>query len=406
VSDGPFRRLAVNGGSDEDHSLTFENSDGFWETGVYSSSDDSLFDDEDEEIAAVLAVVTAAAQSLRCFSANELASDSQQSVNKDVGVRDVLATMKATPSLFRSLTNFTVEEFELLCQRVAPVIATHARSSGVLKIQGRHPKLSAHQRLLAFILHLKHDNSAMMEAFSWNWSKSSVSDDAIFVASCINHSLEDEIRWPSAAERDRLGAMIPEFPRCIGFIDGTLCKIRRPHNDDLATVWFNGRKKIYAVNNTVIIDHDGLFIYVDCGYPGSYHDVNILRQSELHRNWRAYFRHNDVVKEYVLGDPGYQGEEMYIMPRIRHREVPEDTNMHAIDAYNKMHAGYRIKVEWGICDLKRKWKRMSKTKQKFPHLFRAAALLTNFLHRRRMDMQAEIEGRYDDEDEIGWLGDQ
>ena len=386
--------------------LSTSDSESLYET----SSDDEMFDEEDDEALAFLTILTAAAQSVQYFTANELKSDLQQSVNKREGVRDVLATMKATPSLFRTLTNFTVDEFELLCQRVVPVIATHARSTGVFKIQGRRPKLSPHQRILAFILHLKHDNSANMEAFSWNWAKSSVSDDAVFIASCINFACEDEIRWPDAAERSRLGTRIPEFPGCIGFIDGTLCKIRRPHNDDMATVWFNGRKKIYAVNNTVIIDHDGLFIYVDCGYPGSFHDVNILRQSELHRNWRLYFRHDDNAREYVLGDPGYMGEEMYIMRRIGVREVPDPTNMNAVDAYNKMHAGYRIKVEWGIGGLKGKWKRMLKTfdctKQKFPHLFRAAALLTNFLHRRRQNMHAEIGEFNDDEDDIGWFGDE
>ena len=55
-----------------------------------------------------------------------------------------------------------------------------------------------------------------------------------------------------------------------------------------------------ALNNTVIVDHDGLFIYVDCGYPGSFHDVNILRQSDFHRNWRQYFRHDDEEREYLL----------------------------------------------------------------------------------------------------------
>ena len=76
-----------------------------------SSSDDELLGDEDEEIVAVLAVVFAAIQTQRLFSANELANDFQQSVNTNVGVRDVLSTMTATPSMFKTLTNFTVQEF-------------------------------------------------------------------------------------------------------------------------------------------------------------------------------------------------------------------------------------------------------------------------------------------------------
>jgi hypothetical protein len=30
------------------------------------------------------------------------------------------------------------------------------------------------------------------------------------------------------------------------------------------------------MNNTIILDHKGLFIFIDFSYPGSYHDVNIL----------------------------------------------------------------------------------------------------------------------------------
>jgi hypothetical protein len=119
------------------------------------------------------------------------------------------------------------------------------------------------------------------------------------------------------------------------------------------------------MNNTVIIDHNGLFIHVDSGYPGSFHDVNILRQSDFHKSWRQFFRKHDEVREFVLG-------------------------------------------KWRIGGLKRKWKRMLKTfdctKQKFPHLFQSAALLTNFIHRRRMNMYAEVGEAI--EDVVGWFGDE
>ena len=76
---------------------------------------------------------------------------------------------------------------------------------------------------------------------------------------------------------------------------------------------------MYALNNTVVMYHFGLFIYIDGGYPGSYHDLDILRQSDLYQNWREYFTHRYDYFEYVLGDPGYVGEEMFIMHRIGQR---------------------------------------------------------------------------------------
>jgi hypothetical protein len=33
----------------------------------------------------------------------------------------------------------------------------------------------------------------MLDAFHWNWSKSVLNDDIIFVASCINEALQHEI---------------------------------------------------------------------------------------------------------------------------------------------------------------------------------------------------------------------
>ena len=38
---------------------------------------------------------------------------------------------------------------------------------------------------------------------------------------------------------------------------------------------------MYFMNNTVVVDYNELFIHVNGGYPGSYHDVNILRQFDI-----------------------------------------------------------------------------------------------------------------------------
>jgi hypothetical protein len=91
------------------------------------------------------------------------------------------------------------------------------------------------------------------------------------------------------------------------------------------------------------------------------------------------------------------GEDMFIMRRVDRREIPDDADEHelsAIDAYNKMHAGYRIQVECGIGGLKRKFKRMMKgfdgSKDKFSLMFKAAAILTNFIQRRRLDFSINL----------------
>lgn len=65
-----------------------------------------------------------------------------------------------------------------------------------------------------------------------------------------------------------------------------------------------------------------------------------------------------------------------------------------VKTFNQMHVGYRVRVEWGIGGLEMKWRRLQKlfdlVKTKFAITFRVAALLKNFLHRRR-NMRAIIE---------------
>jgi hypothetical protein len=85
------------------------------------------------------------------------------------------------------------------------------------------------------------------------------------------------------------------------------------------------------------------------------------------------------------------GKEMFIIRRIGRREIAPIAYMDITHAYNKMHVGYpRVHVEWGIGRLKRKWRRLMKsfdsTKPRYSHLFKSRALLTNFLHRRKMEL--------------------
>ncbi|KAL2612208.1 hypothetical protein R1flu_023900 [Riccia fluitans] len=164
----------------------------------------------------------------------ELHKEDQKFVDFTLRVRPVLQRAMGTASLFKVLTNFKITEFEELCSRICPILNSTAKTTGefVKTGAGRPPKLTAQERVLSCMMYLKHDNSVVYEAFQWNWSKSSMSDDALYVCSVINEYLADEIRWPSHEERIALGERLPTFPGCMGHIDGTLCRIRRPWNDE------------------------------------------------------------------------------------------------------------------------------------------------------------------------------
>jgi len=101
----------------------------------------------------------------------------------------------------------------------------------------------------------------------WNWAKSLVGDDVLLISSCTKFTFVDEICWPTTHEKTTLRPYLQKLSRCIKFIDGTLIEILQPWWDPNHWTWFKGHKKFYVMNNTIILDHIGLFIYIDFGYP-------------------------------------------------------------------------------------------------------------------------------------------
>lgn len=65
-----------------------------------------------------------------------------------------------------------------------------------------------------------------------------------------------------------------------------------------------------------------------------------------------------------------------------------------IQAFSKFQGGLRVSVEWGIGGLQTKcrkfWGTFSKRRDKFGLMFWPCAILTNLVHRRRMDFKMEF----------------
>jgi hypothetical protein len=58
---------------------------------------------------------------------------------------------------------------------------------------------------------MKHNNITKYDAFLWKWSKNAINDDGIFIASCINFAIADEIWWPTIGECWVLATQLPQF---------------------------------------------------------------------------------------------------------------------------------------------------------------------------------------------------
>jgi len=90
------------------------------------SSDDGMqkmFADVDRKKQCAFIAIVVAANSSNMFDANELEEGASHLVDSSVGVWDVLATMQATPRLFKILTNFTLVKFDELVLLITPTIA-------------------------------------------------------------------------------------------------------------------------------------------------------------------------------------------------------------------------------------------------------------------------------------------
>src|SRR5450759_4068733 len=198
-----------------------------------SSNSDSESEDEDEDLIACVMVGAALDLFIKCsesFQSIELSREHQRSVLPGIGTTDVARTLGVIPQSFKDITNFWPNEFEELCGKVCPLIASNARITGGSHVHsGRPLMLSPQEGLLSFLLYLNHDNTLSVDAQRWNVSKSQVCLDTFFVASCVNRGIAEEIRWSTAKERLVLGQDIPELRGCIEFVDGTLCKVRRPY---------------------------------------------------------------------------------------------------------------------------------------------------------------------------------
>lgn len=95
----------------------------------------------------------------------------------------------------------------------------------------------------------------------------------------------------------------------------------------------------------VIVSHGVLFIHLNLGLLGSFHDVMILRHSDFYRRCRAHLIHANGYLEYLLGDLDYIGKNMFKIWRLGTVDVPLDMDDGALTTYNKMHVDYRVREE-------------------------------------------------------------
>ncbi|KAM3623513.1 uncharacterized protein V6R79_012060 [Siganus canaliculatus] len=111
------------------------------------------------------------------------------------------------------------------------------------------------------------------------------------------------IHFPSLDELEEVGngfarlAGSPAFSKVVGSIDGCHIRIKPPSVDGQCYI---NRKLFPSVNLQAMCDHQGMYIDILTGYPGSMHDSRVLKNSPLYTG-RLY----PPQGFYILGAGGY-----------------------------------------------------------------------------------------------------
>ncbi len=205
-------------------------------------------------------------------------------------------------------------------------------------------KLTLERSHLNIIMYMKYDNVNMYDTFMWNWFKITLCDDVIFIASSTNEAIRDDIQWSIAQEiigitinQDTLVLWLHWFH--YGMFIKSLGKMSPKRYGLVAQA---------SLLNEQHLGHRSLFIYLDVGYQGLYHNVIILHALKLHRNWCQFFVHDKKYFEYLLGDPRCMGEEIFIMWKLGKHKLSFNTNNDVLQTYNTMRMGFKVKVKWGL----------------------------------------------------------
>lgn len=104
---------------------------------------------------------------------------------------------------------------------------------------------------------------------------------------------------------------------------------------------------MYCMDNMVMVSHEDLFIHLDLGFLGSFHDAMILRHSSFYMHWCAHCIHSDGYFDILLEEPSCIGKDMFICKDLAMCKGLPDMDEGALTAQNRLHVGYLVRVEWG-----------------------------------------------------------
>ena len=295
-------------------------------------------------------------------------------------------------------------EFEELCNELRLYILPDPRSPS-------SRALSVEKKVVITLYYIKDTGSLWMTANTFGVHQSTVSKVVDEVCKTIADKLGPRYIYLPKTVEDML-KKVSEFElkfgmiQAFGCIDGTHIPIKTPvtRPDDYFCY-----KQYYSLNVQGICDYRGIFIDVECLWPGSVHDAKVFANSSVNKrliNGTLPSTHNcllpgyDKVPNYLIGDPAYP------LTSFCMKEFQTcTTNAQVI--FNNVLRNSRNQIECAFGRLKARWsilsRKMDLNVTSVPKVILACFVLHNFceLHGCTLDeaqIQAHMKSNQDDEE--------
>lgn len=214
-----------------------------------------------------------------------------------------------------------------------------------------HQGWGKHVDTLVFLFWLASGTSYRVVARAFDMPRSTVCD--------VVHRVEEKtlalrrrlIRFPPLDDLTEVSGHFQQlsgsafFRKVVGSIDGCHIRIKPPREN--SECYFN-RKLFYSIQLQAVSDHQGRFLDIFVGYPGSVHDSRVLRNSPLY-NERLYPPNGFAI----IGDGGYPCLSRPITLLTPFRE-PVRSPVEA--RYNRHHSRARAVIERAFGVMKARWR--------------------------------------------------
>ena len=210
---------------------------------------------------------------------------------------------------WRKNFRMTKENFDKLCDELRPFISPNANSPN-------HRALTLHKKIAIVLYFLKDTGSIWVTANTFGVHQCTVSKVIKEVCTAIMlHLTPKLVKLPSTVQEMYQKASEFEIQfgmaQAFGCIDGTHILIKTPSENSQDFFCY---KQFHSLNVQAVCDFRGLFMDVDCRWPGSCHDAKVFSNSMIHKRISAnnlpithcsLLPGYDRIPNYLIGDPAY-----------------------------------------------------------------------------------------------------